>query len=112
MVYFVDSKQPRNPQKFEPLEIYYPYSIHLIFQYCKYLALQTLKFTKINTPAKLMSNYKVFMFSNLQFNKLSEAHAKLLVEMVLLWYGYFPQESMCDGIWSLVDRSGNATLQL
>ena len=24
---FVDGKQPQNPQKFEPLKIYYPYGI-------------------------------------------------------------------------------------
>ena len=32
MVYFVDSKQPRNPQKFEPLKINYTVSDQGVYQ--------------------------------------------------------------------------------
>ena len=49
---------------------------------------------------------------DIQFDKLSEAHAQLLVEMILLCWRDVTQESLGDGIRSLVDCSGYATLQL
>ena len=77
---FVDGKQPRNPRKFEPLEIYYPYGIRTV-RYRIAGNFQRFKFSKIKLYFQKFAQPSDFHYSSdLYFQKFLDIQKFIFIE--------------------------------